>query len=142
MPKLHVIAGRVQTPGGVISDEGLWHISHQVSPALLAGFLIVQPKRHVEHLGELTTEEAQQMGVTLGKAAAGLAQVLSPEKVYVCSFGDLVSHLHFYLIPRSDDMSSGAPPLLFSDLGSGRWACSDETAAAVAVKVREALQDR
>jgi diadenosine tetraphosphate (Ap4A) HIT family hydrolase len=43
-----------------------------VSPASLAGFLIAQPKRHVEHIGELTREEALQIGVTLSRVAEAL----------------------------------------------------------------------
>jgi len=60
-----VTAGRLETPGGVISANEHWHLTHAVSPAQLAGFLILQTLRHVEHIGELTSEEAATLGPVL-----------------------------------------------------------------------------
>ena len=51
-------AGRLKAPGGVIYEDDLWRVEHALSPALLRGWLIVKPRRHVEHLAELTRDEA------------------------------------------------------------------------------------
>ena len=112
-------------------------LTHQVSPASLAGFLILQPRRHVEQIVDLTMDEAAEFGNVLRRATRALTHVVAPEKVYVCSFGSAVKHVHFYLIPRSADMPAdlvGAD--LLKELATGRWACSDDEAAHIAAQVR------
>jgi diadenosine tetraphosphate (Ap4A) HIT family hydrolase len=135
-----VIAGRRETPGGVIFENHHWHLSHQVSPPQLAGFLILQPKRHIEHVGDLSTEESATMGPLMSAASQALNRHLEARKVYVTSFGSLVTHVHFYLVPLTHaipESLSGAN--LLSEVFRGRWACSDEEAADVAARVRVEL---
>jgi diadenosine tetraphosphate (Ap4A) HIT family hydrolase len=107
---------------------------------LLAGFLILQPKRHVEHVGDLSADEATRLGHILSRACRALQEELKPEKVYVCSFGSLVKHVHFYLIPRMPEMPGDlSGDELLRAIFDGRWACSDETAAELARGVREEI---
>jgi diadenosine tetraphosphate (Ap4A) HIT family hydrolase len=132
-----VIAGRVASPGGFIFESDDWVLVHQVSPPSLAGFLILQPRRHVEQIADLTMEEASEFGPVLRRATQALTRVVQPEKIYVCSLGSGVKHVHFYLIPVSAEMPPdliGAD--LLNELFTGRWACSDEEAAHVAARVR------
>ncbi len=132
-----VTAGRLQSPGGVIFDDGLWHLTHQVSPALLAGWLILQSKCHVESLADLTPAECAAFGPILQRASKALEAATKPERLYVHSFGEQVRHLHFYLIPRLDGMALG--PALLPELATKRWACSDNQAAMVVQQVRTLL---
>lgn len=137
-----VIEGRVQAPGGVIHEDEHWLVDHSVSPVMLAGFLIVKPKRHVEHIADLLPEEAASMGQVLRDTSLALLRVAKPDKVYVASFGSLVKHVHFYLIPRLPSMPedlTGAE--LLTEVFSGRWAATDEEAAEVARRVREEYQE-
>jgi len=132
-----VIAGRRETPGGVVFENDFWHLTHQVSPVQLPGFLILQPRRHVEQIGELTTTEASAMGPLLSAASAALNRALDARKVYVCSFGSAVMHVHFYLVPLTAIIPvelNGSN--LLSEVFTGRWACSDADAADVAARVR------
>lgn len=76
-----VIAGRRETPGGVVFENTHWHLSHQVSPVQLAGFLILQPKRHVEQIGDLTNEEAATMGPVMSAASQALNRTVEARKV-------------------------------------------------------------
>ncbi|HEX5370985.1 MAG TPA: HIT family protein [Dehalococcoidia bacterium] len=132
-----VIAGRAASPGGFIFESENWLLTHQVRPASLAGFLILQPRRHVEQIADLTTQEASEMGGLLRRATQALTRALQPEKIYVCSFGSGVKHVHFYLIPRSSEMPPEVIGVdLLKELSTGRWACSDEDAAHVAAQVR------
>jgi diadenosine tetraphosphate (Ap4A) HIT family hydrolase len=135
-----IVDGVLAVPGGVILEEDSWLVDHSVSPVMLAGFLIAKPTRHVEHIAHLTDGEAPAMGRVLRKASDALMRVLAPEKVYVCSFGSLVRHVHFYLVPRLDSMPAelGGAELL-GEVFTGRWACSDEEAAEIARKLRQAL---
>lgn len=63
--------------------------------------------------------------------------VVSPQKVYVCSFGSVVKHVHFYLIPQMAGMPNAGE--LLEELAAGRRACSDDDAADVAGRVRAEL---
>ncbi|HEY7465092.1 MAG TPA: HIT domain-containing protein [Dehalococcoidia bacterium] len=135
-----VIAGRRETPGGVIFEGELWHLTHQVSPVRLPGFLILQPKRHVEQIGDLTEEEAATMGPVMAAASQALNLHLQARKVYVCSFGSVLVHVHFYLVPVTAAIPqdlNGAD--LLDEVFAGRWACDDAEAADAAARVRVEL---
>ena len=67
-------------------------------------------------------------------------RALRAEKVYVCSFGEVVRHVHWYLIPRYADMSvHGVAVLNEMFANPSPWASSDEEAAEAASLVRTAL---
>jgi diadenosine tetraphosphate (Ap4A) HIT family hydrolase len=135
-----VVAGRRETPGGVIFESELWHLSHQISPVQLAGFLILQPKRHVEQVGDLTAEEAATLGPLLSAASQALNRHLEARKVYVCSFGSVLLHVHFYLVPVRPAMPSDLTgSKLLDEVFTGRWACDDAEAADAAARVRVEL---
>jgi diadenosine tetraphosphate (Ap4A) HIT family hydrolase len=63
------------------------------------GYLIVEPRRHVAELGELTPEEAAAFGQAAARASAVL-QAHGAEHVYAAIVGHAVDHLHLHLIPR------------------------------------------
>lgn len=129
--------GRVEPPGGVIFADEDWLVEHSLSPVLLRGWLILKPRRHVEHIADLTSGECATLGHLLSRTSAALKAALAAERVYACSFGESVNHVHFYLIPRY----AGMPPngidvinTMFSE--ADPWACSDEEAAEASEKVR------
>lgn len=135
-----MVSGRIVPPGGIILDDGVWVLSHSISPVLLRGWLILEPKRHVEHLGELSEAEATALGPLIGRVSSALMRALQAEKVYACSFGELVRHVHWYLIPRYPDMSvHGVAVLNEMFANPSPWACSDEDAAEAASLVGNAL---
>ncbi len=63
------------------------------------GHLIVEPRRHVAELGDLTPEEAAAFGRAAARASAAL-QAHGAEHVYAAVIGHAVDHLHLHLIPR------------------------------------------
>src|SRR5437879_12928095 len=93
-------AGRLTAPGGVIYDDGLWRVEHALTPALLRGWLIVKPRRHVEHLAELPLDEASALGPLIQRVCGPLQRALAAERVCVCSLGELVNHVHVHVLPR------------------------------------------
>jgi diadenosine tetraphosphate (Ap4A) HIT family hydrolase len=132
-----VVNGVVVPPGGIIYAGEYWIVNHCVSPALLRGFLIVQPKRHCEHLAELTSEEAAELGTLLQRSAAALSAVVHPMKVYVLSFGESVRHIHFWVVPRYEGIPTDGLKGLHEIVVERRWVCSDDEAARIAEQVRE-----
>ncbi|HWX09569.1 MAG TPA: hypothetical protein VNY33_06295, partial [Gaiellaceae bacterium] len=59
-----VISGTVEAPGGRIFETGHWVVDHCVG-ALGVGTLIVKPHRHVLRVGDLTADEAREVGPLL-----------------------------------------------------------------------------
>jgi diadenosine tetraphosphate (Ap4A) HIT family hydrolase len=131
-----VLAGKVTPPGGVIYDDQYWRVDHSTSPVVLPGFLILKPRRHVEHIALLTAEEMGAFGPLLRNTCRALAHVLHPAKIYVTSFGESVSHVHFYVLPRTLEMPANGIEVLDRLFSEKPWAGSDEAAAAIAEQVR------
>jgi histidine triad (HIT) family protein len=84
---------------GVIVGDDLMVVSH-VLPGedgrVYLGHTVVEPRRHVTGLAELTGDEA----AALGRWMARVAEALQAEHVYSSVVGHQVDHLHVHLVPR------------------------------------------
>ena len=142
-----VLAGRRSEPGGVIYEDAYWHVGSMVRPVFWPGFLVVKLKRHCEQLSELTPEEAAALGPVLQRTCQAVARVLAPAKVYVCSFGDGVKHIHFWILPRPPGMRPGMHWVMLhldvratlTRLGVKRWLVSDAEMIALAERIRSQI---
>jgi histidine triad (HIT) family protein len=89
--------------GGVIFEDTLTYVGH-ILPSDLTdvylGYLMVEPKRHVTGLGELTEDEAAALGRLVNDVARALRDVEGAEHIYSFVFGDAVPHLHVHVVPR------------------------------------------
>jgi histidine triad (HIT) family protein len=93
-------------PGGVILADEHAVVSHlplttpsQCAPAVYLGHLILEPRRHVTELGELTPAEAASVGRLASAASRALVRV-GAEHVYAAVIGHEIAHLHLHLIAR------------------------------------------
>ena len=141
-----LLAGRSTEPGGTIYENEHWHVASIVAPVYWRGFLIVKLKRHCEQIADLTPAEAASLGPVLQATCQALTRVLRPAKVYVCSFGDGVKHVHFWVLPRPHEMRAGMHPVflqldlrafLTRRLGVKRWLISEAEVADLAAQLRE-----
>jgi diadenosine tetraphosphate (Ap4A) HIT family hydrolase len=144
-----IVSGIRSEPGGVIYEDDHWHVGSIMPPVVWQGFLIVKLKRHCEHVAELTPEEAASLGPVITVTCAAVQEVLKPAKVYVCSFGDGIKHIHFWILPRPPEMDPGMHFVmrnldirmgLTRLLGIKRWVCSDEQIVETANRLRERFQ--
>lgn len=86
-----------------ILDDGLIYAGHTLplrSTDVLLGYLMVEPRRHVARLGDLTDEEAARIGVVVNRLSHALRELEGADHVYSFVFGDAVPHLHVHLAPR------------------------------------------
>ncbi|MFP5321718.1 MAG: HIT family protein [Acidimicrobiia bacterium] len=98
-------------PGGVLHLDDVVYAGHTQpldEPDAALGYLMVEPRRHVARLGDLTDEEAARLGLVVNRLSRALRDVAGVEHVYAFVFGDRVPHLHVHLAPRYP----GAPPAL------------------------------
>jgi len=140
-----VNAGKITTPGGLIHCDGHWVVDHAIGlkpddPIPLKGFLIICPVRHVEQLHLLTDEEQMIFSLLLKDVGTALMRVLQPEKIHVCSFGEEVKHVHWYVIPRVAGMPTSGMDVLRGIFKERKWTCGLKDAAATALKVKAELE--
>jgi diadenosine tetraphosphate (Ap4A) HIT family hydrolase len=141
-----ILAGRRAVPGGLIYQDEHWFVSSVVEPVVWPGFLVIVLKRHCEHVAELTAAEAGALGPLIQTTCRALTAVLRPAKVYVCSFGDGVKHIHFWALPRPAHMRPGMHPVMFNldlrmtltkRLGVRRWTLGEREITDMADALRE-----
>jgi len=93
-------------PGGAVGADELVVVSH-VSPdapgqdgaPVYLGHLVVEPRRHVAGLADLTDAEAAAIGLWAGRGSRAL-RGLGAEHVYSAVIGHGIDHLHLHLWPR------------------------------------------
>jgi diadenosine tetraphosphate (Ap4A) HIT family hydrolase len=110
-----IVAGKRVEPGGAIFENDYWHVGIIGSlPVVWRRFLSIKLKRHCEQLGELSPAEALALGPVIRSTCLALAEVLKPAKFYVCSFGEGVRHILWWVLPRPPGMRPGMHPVIFN----------------------------
>jgi diadenosine tetraphosphate (Ap4A) HIT family hydrolase len=99
--------------GGFIHADDLWTVNHVLPPATILGWLVLQPRRHIEALHEMSLNEEQRMSQLMVSLDQVLRDILSPKKVYTCLFAEseYCPHIHFHIIPRSGDINLLGPEI-------------------------------
>lgn len=89
--------------GGIIYEDDIASVGHLLPTDLTdvyLGYLMVEPKRHVEGLDNLSDAEAASLGVLVRDVARVLKDSERVEHVYSFVLGDAVPHLHIHVVPR------------------------------------------
>ncbi|WP_114570441.1 HIT family protein [Exiguobacterium flavidum] len=92
----------IETAGITIhEDEYVYvgHIDRAGAPNYL-GHIMIDLKRHVPTLAELTTDEATVFGIIMARVSKALKESESAEHIYALVSGNSVPHLHMHLIAR------------------------------------------
>ena len=96
--------GLLEVPGGAIYEDDLVFVSHAQrrgdETVHYLGHLFVETKRHVSEIGDLTADEAQQLGLYVSCSARALMRTQGVEHVYSFVIGDGVPHVHVHVIGR------------------------------------------
>jgi diadenosine tetraphosphate (Ap4A) HIT family hydrolase len=122
------------SPGGFIYEDEHWMVCHAPGKLGPLGTLFIESKRHFLDYAEMTDEESASRGVVMRKIYQALKLHTDAERVYQVTLMDGVPHFHSWLMPhRKDDPEKGMKFLARDD------SCSDEDAAALANKLREAM---
>jgi histidine triad (HIT) family protein len=93
------VCDKHRTGAGVIGGDELMVLAHVLPEAdgrAYLGHVVVEPRRHMSGLADLTADEA----AALGQWAARAAKALRAEHVYSSVVGHQVDHLHLHLVPR------------------------------------------
>jgi diadenosine tetraphosphate (Ap4A) HIT family hydrolase len=122
-------------PGGYVYADEHWMVCHAPGKLGPLGTLFIESKRHFLDYAEMTDEESASLGTIMRKIYQALKLHTGAERVYQVTLMDGVPHFHSWLVPhRKDDPAKGMN-FLAMDI-----TCSDEDAAALAEKLREAIR--
>ena len=101
----------------------LWLLRHHPRPAPLAGWCLLDSRRHCGGPINFAPEEAQDWGVVVQRAYQLVRTVTGCERGYAIAVGDGARHLHLHLIPRlADDPRTSAWKIadLYRDVEAGK----------------------
>jgi len=92
-----------------IWQDATWLLRHHPAPAPLAGWLLLDSRRHLGGPADFEAAEAAAFGPVLQRASALVRSLTGCQRVYAIAFGEGARHLHLHLIPRhADDPASEA----------------------------------
>jgi histidine triad (HIT) family protein len=66
----------------------------------IKGHLLIESRRHVADVAELSDDEAQALGLLICKCIKLLTKEFGAEHAYAFRINDKVSHFHFHIVPR------------------------------------------
>lgn len=108
----HLVAGceLCDTPGGEVLHQGAQFRVVLVDDASYPGFCRVIWRDHAKEMTDLPELDRMLLMDVLWQVEQVVREVMQPEKVNLASFGNLVPHLHWHVIPRyTDDPHYPAP---------------------------------
>ena len=96
--------GEIHAPGGFLYEDDLVLASHSLimgeQTETYLGILFVEPRRHAPGLAELTSAEAERIGLLVSKLSQVLKATEGAEHVYLFVLGHHIPHLHVWIVPR------------------------------------------
>lgn len=99
--------GIISIPGGPIFENDWIFISHALlfkdEKEHYLGHIIIETKRHVAELAQLTPDESKMLGIYRQRTAQALIDTLGMVHVYSFVIGDGVPHFHEHVIGRYPD---------------------------------------
>lgn len=128
-----------------IGRSDLWLLRHHPNPAPLAGWLLLDARRHLGGPLAFSDREAAGWGLAVRTASQLVQRLSGCERVYAIAFGEGARHLHLHLIPRfGADPSSTAWQVadLYRAVERGERAPADpEAVAELVARGRQLLAD-
>jgi diadenosine tetraphosphate (Ap4A) HIT family hydrolase len=104
-----------------IARSELWLLRHHPHPAPLAGWLLLDARRHIGGPLAFSDREALAWGPAVRHASRLVQRLSGCERVYAIAFGEGAPHLHLHLIPRHPD-----------DPATAAWSVADHYRAVAA----------
>ena len=121
-------------PGGYIYEDEHWMVCHAPGRLGPLGTLFIESRRHFLDYAEMTDQESTSLGTLMRKIYSALRQNTNAERIYQLTTMEGMPHFHSWLVPRRRDINEHGLQFLARD-----DSCSDEDAAELASKLREAI---
>ena len=82
-----------------------WLLRHHPHPSPLAGWCLLDARRHCGGPLDFSAVEAAEWGLIVQRASLLVKHVSGCDRVYAIAFGEGARHLHLHLIPRFSGIS-------------------------------------
>lgn len=93
-----------EAPAQVFYEGTYFRVMHRPVPCPVSGWLLIVPNRHVTSQREFTSDEKVELSFLQFQFTEYLETYLKVKRVYWAVFAEVVPHIHFHLIPRSDTL--------------------------------------
>ncbi len=97
-----------------IFRNDLWLLRHHPDPAPIAGWLLLDSRRHLGGPVDFNESEASSWGLIVQQASELTRKITNCDRIYAIAFGEGAQHLHLHLIPR-----------FATDYSTEAWAVAD-----------------
>jgi diadenosine tetraphosphate (Ap4A) HIT family hydrolase len=112
----------------VLADEQLYR-----------GYSILLLRDHVEHLGDLPLDRQQRLWDDVARVAAAVRSTVEPVRINYACLGNLLTHVHWHVIPRHADDPEPQHPIWVRPLSERRVALPGDERRALIARLRRAL---
>lgn len=92
----------------VVYEDATWIVRSISKQPAIAGWLIVQTRRHIPDVAELNAEEAASFGPLLQRVSHVVHEATDARRIYIGSLNEGTPHFHTHVLPRLADMPTGA----------------------------------
>jgi len=103
------------------------------------GYCILLLKEHQDHLDALPLERQARLWDEVARVATVLRRELDPVRINYACLGNLVTHVHWHVIPRYGDDPEAQHPIWVRPLAERRIALAAEERAELVARLRRAL---
>ncbi len=124
-----------EPPGGYLYENEHWMVCHAPGKLGPLGPLFIESKRHFLDYAGMTDEESASLGRVMKKIYSSVLLHTQAERIYQLTTIEGVPHFHSWLVPRRKDVPERGLKFLARD-----DSCSDEEAAELAPRLREAMK--
>ena len=100
--------GSEPAPHGLLYGDDLLVVRHMPPPYALAGWFILQTRRHCPEPVEFTDAEAASFGPMLRRCERAVREATGAARIYTGSLGEKVRHFHCHMVPRYEPAPQGA----------------------------------
>src|SRR6266852_4599417 len=101
-------AGSVAIEGGVVYQDELWLVRSISRTPAVAGWLLMQARRHVAEPADWNDAEAASFGPTLHRLERIVREVTGAVRIYTASLNEGIKHFHCHILPRMTEMPNDA----------------------------------
>jgi diadenosine tetraphosphate (Ap4A) HIT family hydrolase len=92
----------------VVYEDAQWIVRSISKQPAIAGWLIIQSRRHIADVSELDRAEAESFGPLLCQISRLLRSATGALRIYTGSLNEGTPHFHTHVLPRLPEMPNNA----------------------------------
>jgi diadenosine tetraphosphate (Ap4A) HIT family hydrolase len=128
-------------PGGDVLYRGEKYRVVLVDDAQYPGFCRVIWNGHAKEMTDLSAADRSVLMNVVWRVEEAVREVMGPDKINLASFGNMVPHLHWHVIPRYED-DAHFPGPIWAEVRRTPPSAALARRAALLPKLRAAIIDR